>query len=167
MEEFANNDYWKDWFDRHGPRLFLYAKQLTRSAADAEDVLQEAFVRFWKHQRHLGGEPIALVFASIRRTAIDQARSADRRARREETAGQSIEEPWFDRESTEQERTAEIEESLRQLPQEQREILVLRLWGELTYEQIGDQLGISPHTAASRYRHGMDRMRRTLLAKLP
>ena len=74
---------WKDWIEAHGPRLLLCARQWTRSLADAEDVLQEAFVRYWKHQRHLPGDPQALLVTSIRRAALDLARREDRRTARE------------------------------------------------------------------------------------
>src|SRR5688572_6497829 len=50
MEDTPHHESWKDWFRQHGPRLLLYARQATRSVADAEDVLQEALVRFWRHQ---------------------------------------------------------------------------------------------------------------------
>ncbi|MEJ6604061.1 MAG: sigma factor [Verrucomicrobiia bacterium] len=39
---------WRPWFDTYGARLLLVARQWTRSGADAEDVVQEAFVRFWR-----------------------------------------------------------------------------------------------------------------------
>src|SRR5437764_841845 len=62
----------------------LCARQWTRSLADAEDVVQEAFVRFWRHQRNLPGEPMALLVTSVRRAALDLARRDDRRSAREE-----------------------------------------------------------------------------------
>ena len=68
-------------FAEHGARLRLIARQWTRTDADADDVLQEAFVRFWKHQRHLPGDPNALVVTSIRRAALDLHRRSDRRDR--------------------------------------------------------------------------------------
>jgi RNA polymerase sigma-70 factor (ECF subfamily) len=46
---------WRAWFTEHGARLRLIARQWTWCGADADDVLQEAFVRFWKHHRHLAG----------------------------------------------------------------------------------------------------------------
>ena len=49
MEDADNDDSWKTWFQLHGPKLLLCARQWTRSLADAEDVVQEAFVRFWRH----------------------------------------------------------------------------------------------------------------------
>jgi RNA polymerase sigma-70 factor (ECF subfamily) len=87
----SSSDEWRGWLDAHTAKLLLYARQQTRSVADAEDVLQEALIDSW--QRPVARRPpLPLVFATIRRRAIDQARSNDRRARREQ-ANES--EPWF------------------------------------------------------------------------
>src|SRR5215475_113155 len=66
MEDIPDES-WRDWFQQYGPKLLLCARQWTRSLADAEDVDQEAFVRFWCHQRGLPGEPMALLVTSVRR----------------------------------------------------------------------------------------------------
>src|ERR1044071_8475186 len=87
MEDLPEHDSWKTWFHLYGPKLLLCARQWTRSLADAEDVVQEAFVRFWRHQRQLPGEPMALLVTSVRRAALDLARRDGRRAAREEQAG--------------------------------------------------------------------------------
>ena len=83
---------WQHWFEAHGPKLLLCARQWTRSLADAEDVVQEAFVRYWRHQRQLPGDPQALLITSIRRTALDHVRRETRRAAREEKADGGLEE---------------------------------------------------------------------------
>ena len=155
---------WRAWFAEHGARLRLIARQWTRSEADADDVLQEAFVRFWKHQRHLPGNPNALVVTSIRRAALDLLRRADRRAAREKIVGEEADTvAWFEPEADP--RPAALAASLQRLPDEQREVVVLKAWGDLTFEEIGDQLSISPNTAASRWRYAMEALRRHLTAR--
>jgi RNA polymerase sigma-70 factor (ECF subfamily) len=62
------------------------------------------------------------------------------------------------------ERRAAIEEALQRLPRDQREVLVLKIWGELTFEQIGMTLELSPNTAASRYRYALAALRTELTA---
>lgn len=163
MEDPLRHESWKSWFELYGPKLLLCARQWTRTLADAEDVVQEAFVRYWRHQRHLPGEPMALMVTSIRRAAIDLARREDRRTAREERAAEAPEgAPLFETSLDGQERHAAIEEALRRLPAEQREVLVLKIWGELTFEQIARELSISTNTAASRHRYALGALRRQL-----
>jgi RNA polymerase sigma-70 factor, ECF subfamily len=160
-----DHDEWKQWFSLHGPKLLLCARQWTRSLADAEDVVQEAFVRYWRHQRHLPGEPQALLVTSVRRAALDLARREGRRAAREERADGGLAErnAHFDPAPGEDgERREQIERALGDLPPEQREVLVLKIWNELTFEQIAEVLDLSPNTAASRYRYGLAALRKHL-----
>jgi RNA polymerase sigma-70 factor (ECF subfamily) len=165
MESAHEQPTWQDWIKAHGPRLLLCARQWTRSLADAEDVLQDAFVRYWRHQRQLPGDPRALLVTSIRRAAIDLARREDRRTAREERAEGGLEgrDTLFEHLPGEgDERRQEIEVALRRLPPEQREVLVLKIWQELTFEQIGESLDIPANTAASRYRYALTALRKQL-----
>lgn len=150
--------------EAHGPRLLLCARQWTRSLADAEDVVQEAFVRFWRHQRQLPGDPAALLVVSIRRAALDLARRNDRRQLREERAEAGGDDGivFAKLPGDGDERRQEIEVALQRLPVEQREVLVLKIWQELTFEQIGAALEIPPNTAASRYRYALTALKAQL-----
>ena len=66
---------WKSWFARHGSKLLLFARQQSRNPHDAEDLVQEAFVRIWRLYGHTGEVAPGLVYRAIRRLAIDWARS--------------------------------------------------------------------------------------------
>jgi RNA polymerase sigma-70 factor, ECF subfamily len=164
MEAPPNHDSWQNWFQLYGPKLLLCARQWTRSLADAEDVVQEAFVRFWRHQRDLPGEPMALLVTSVRRAAFDLARRDGRRSAREERAQAGGDAPvvLFAAPFEADERRAAIEDALQRIPAEQREVLVLKIWGELTFDQIAAELGLSPNTAASRYRYALAALRQEL-----
>ena len=164
MEALPNNESWTDWFQCYGPKLLLCARQWTRSLADAEDVVQEAFVRYWRHQRGLPGEPMALLVTSVRRAAFDRARREGRRTAREERAMSDAPTAFFETPFDGDERRVAIEEAMQRIPSEQREVLVLKIWGEHTFEQIATQLAIPPNTAASRYRYALGALRRELTA---
>ncbi|MBI5382903.1 MAG: sigma-70 family RNA polymerase sigma factor [Opitutae bacterium] len=166
MEDTPDHANWRQWFDHYGPRLLLCARQWTRSLADAEDVVQEAFVRFWKHQRELEGEPLALLLTSVRRSACDLARRETRRVAREQHAIEG-DADLFQPLPEGDDRRREIEAALHRLPPEQREVLVLKIWGELTFEQIAGQLEISANTAASRYRYALAALRKELTVPVP
>ncbi len=156
--------HWRTWFRHYGARLLLVARQWTRSAADAEDVVQEAFVRYWRGQRALAGDPLPLLITSVRRAALDLLRRRDRRERREQDQVDLGAESWFEPNPEGDERANLLEEAVEQLPSEQREVLVLKIWGGLTFAEIASQLDLSPHTAASRYRYALEELRRKLSA---
>jgi DNA-directed RNA polymerase specialized sigma24 family protein len=78
-------DDWTDLLDRHGPALLLYARQLAAGRADAEDAVQEGFVRFWSG-RARAADAAGYLFACVRSAALDARRSSGRRLRREQAA---------------------------------------------------------------------------------
>jgi RNA polymerase sigma-70 factor (ECF subfamily) len=153
---------WREWFARNGARFLLCARQWTRTQADAEDVLQEAFIRFWRHQRHLPGDPAALLVTSIRRAAFDLVRRETRRSNREQSALVLEGEPisWF--EPSDNAADQLLQDALERLPDAQRQVVALKIWGELTFDEIARQLDCSPNTAASRYRYALAKLRETL-----
>src|SRR5262249_27425362 len=64
---------WTAWLDQHGPALVLLARQWVPSTADAEDVVQEGFVRFWR-SRGRAVDPTAYLFACVKHCALDWLR---------------------------------------------------------------------------------------------
>jgi RNA polymerase sigma-70 factor (ECF subfamily) len=143
----------------------LCARQWTSSQADAEDIVQDAFVRFWRHQRQLDGEPLPLLLISIRRAAYDHARRNIRRTTREGASDLVVDEtePLFEAPVEGDERRAELEAALNRLSPEQREVLVLKTWGELTLDQIAQHLDLSINTVASRYRYALSALKKQLI----
>ncbi len=154
---------WTGWLAEHGPALVLYARQWTGNRADAEDVLQEAFVRFWR-SRHEARDAKAYLYACVRRFALEWQRGQGRRARRELAAARNdfLDESLFTGPVEQEERRSAIEAALAQLPQTQREVLVLKVWGGLSFQQIAEALAIPANTAASRYRYALARLREQL-----
>src|SRR6266576_3683037 len=89
MQNLASHEDWKSCFSEVAPGLLLFARQWVQSAADAEDIVQEAFVKFWRrnHDIHNRG----LLYAAVRSLALDFIRRDARRARREATALAEVE----------------------------------------------------------------------------
>ena len=165
---------WRVWLREHGPKLLLFARQQTRSHEDAEDVLQDAMVKLIAKIRNaefIGGPQAwhPYLYTTIRRLAIDLSRRDDRRQRREDNVGTDAGEarqeafhPWFESELSDDETRDQLEEKLKQLPKKFAEVIIMKIWGERTFAEIGEILGISQNTAASRYRYGLEALRKSL-----
>jgi RNA polymerase sigma-70 factor, ECF subfamily len=147
---------WRSWLSANGRRFLLFARDQTRCEADAHDILQESLVEAWKRRGTDEPPPDALVFATIRRRSIDLARRTDRRERRELEAG------WFDAGSADTPLDAELEQAVKALSPIYREVVVLKVWSGLTFQQVAETLGIPLNTAASRYRYALDHLRAAL-----
>jgi RNA polymerase sigma-70 factor (ECF subfamily) len=160
MEPIASHEDWRNCFSEVAPGLLLFARQWVQSAADAEDIVQDAFVKFWRRKHDINNR--GLLYAAVRSRALDFIRRDARRVRREATAlaeTDQVIEPHFDLQDDTQLALASAVESL---PNDQREVLALKIWGGLTFSEIGEALGISPNTAASRYRYALSSLKRTL-----
>jgi len=163
---------WKKWFHENGTRLLLFARSKTNNEQDAQDVLQEAILRLWKSYSNKteGFSPpqLPLAFTAIRNTAIDHARKSIRRQAREQHSDQVFRESeqllnWFESSSIiKKERAEEITKALKKLPEKFRDVISLKIWGELTFLEISKTLNIPANTAASRYRYALDALRKTL-----
>ena len=143
--------------------MVLFARQYVPTRADAEDVVQNAFVRFWR-SRSVARDPLPYLYKCIRNGALEWRRSHGRRRAREDAASRDAanRESMFDRSAELVEQVEFIERALAELPPEQREVLVLKIWQGLTFSQIGAAIDIPANTAASRYRYGLAAMRRQL-----
>jgi RNA polymerase sigma-70 factor (ECF subfamily) len=160
MEQSRADEDWKNCFAQLGPALLLFARRWTNCRADAEDIVQEAFVRFWRREHSL--QKRALLYAAVRSAALDRLRSEQRRARREASAardGAEHVEPQF---VELDEGRQLLAEAVERLPDEQREVVILKIWNELTFAEIARVLEISQNTAASRYRYALGALKKTL-----
>lgn len=156
---------WAKLFDEHGPALLLYARQWTESAADAEEAVQDGFVKFWTSRFRDAPDPLPLLYVAVRQCALDRRRSRQRRVQREKEAERDRHEQvaWFECPLEAKERCQAVQDALQSLPDEQREVLVMKIWGGLTFKQIGEALGIPLNTAASRYRYALAGLRQRLM----
>jgi RNA polymerase sigma-70 factor (ECF subfamily) len=158
-------DSWSVWLEEHGAALLLLARHWVANRADAEDVVQEAFIRFW-HSRASVEVPVAYLYACVKHCALDWQRGRLRRQHREQTVARPEAESLFVAPVDQEERRLAIESALRRLPTSQAEVLVMKIWGELSFPQIAAALETSPNTVASRYRYALAKLREELAAEV-
>jgi len=161
------NSEWEEWVAANAPRFLLFARQLARREADAQDLVQEAVVESWGRQPNGLLPPVALVFATIRRRAIDLARSDDRRTDREAHASREAPQLWLDSGVEDRERSRLLEQAMSNMPEIYRDVVTLKVWGELTFAEIAEVLEIPANTAASRYRYGLAELRKLMKQVFP
>jgi RNA polymerase sigma-70 factor (ECF subfamily) len=143
-------------YEANARQLLLYGRALGLSHTEAEDVLQETFVALL--QRPMAPErPDHYCLRSFRNRAFNYRRSLWRRVLRELESSR-----WFERADGETPQERAAMRRLAELPVEQREVIVLKIWHRYTFEEIGGLLEISPNTAAGRYRYGLQKLKASL-----
>lgn len=143
-------------YDECAAETVLYGRALGLSHAEAEDVLHDAF-RSLLDLASPPREPRFYLVRCFRNRALNHRRGLWRRIARE---FESVR--WFEPGPGETELERAAMAALRHLPAEQREVIVLKLWHDLTFETVAELLGISPNTAAGRYRYGLQKLRASL-----
>jgi RNA polymerase sigma-70 factor (ECF subfamily) len=140
-------------YDRHHRGLFSYVRALLRDRAAAEDVVQDAFLRLLVADVH---RPIlsvqAYLYTIARNLALDALRRRSRHSEPQAHPESQVSTPDGDP------RARQAVEALEQLPEEQRETVVLKIFSGLTFAQIGEVLSVPAGTAASRYRYALERL---------
>ena len=162
MDESPAQAGWQRWVEDHAPKLLLFARQQARCEADAQDLVQEAVMEAAQRNGTEMPPPVALVFATIHRRAIDQARREDRRTGREQSATEPLPVSWFDDSAEDREMKQLLEGTVSRLPEMYARVITLKIWGGLTFAQIGEVLDIPANTAASRYRYGLVELRKLM-----
>jgi len=143
-------------YQTKAPELILYGRALGLSHSEAEDILQETFVALMQ-RAEVPQKPDHYCLRAFRNRALNYRRSLWRRVARELESHR-----WFEREPEETASERDAMAALARLPCEQREVIVLKIWHEYTFEEIGELLEISPNTAAGRYRYGLQKLRISL-----
>jgi RNA polymerase sigma factor (sigma-70 family) len=139
--------------DEHASALVLYAQQLCDTP---EDVVQEAFIRLMR-QRPVPGNVVGWLYRVVRNEAVSTARRRGRRARHETAAAHR--EDWFKPAPDDALDAVAAVVALESLPASEREVIVLRLWSALSFDEIAELIGASTSTAHRRYEHGLKLLR--------
>jgi RNA polymerase sigma-70 factor (ECF subfamily) len=145
-------------YDRLAPPLYRYALMILADPPAAEDAIQHVFASLAAR----GTARLQSVDGYLRRSVRNECYSALRREQRELT---TVEAPLLEAIRAPDERPDErlmIERALRELPAEQREVIHLKVFEGMTFQEIADLTGESINTAASRYRYGIDKLRAML-----
>lgn len=141
----------QDLYRQYGPALLAYATNLLADRGAAEDVLHQVFLKLLGMSR-LPEDPRPYLFKAMRNRALNAIRS---KARLGPLDGQE----WLVRPPGLADAAVEAESAIRELPPEQREVVVMRIWGEMTFAEIARILQVSENTAASRYRYALNKLR--------
>jgi RNA polymerase sigma-70 factor (ECF subfamily) len=154
---------WREWYDAQASRLLLYVRQWLPRRQDAEDAVQAGFVKFWKHRPDPVLEDTPLLYATVRCAALDLLKSQMRAAKRESDAGREWEDRWWDAPTLEeQERAQGLQKAMQRLSEDHREVLLLKIWAEMTFAEIAQTLNENPNTVATRYRYALANLKKLL-----
>lgn len=153
MNDDEQLEHFRRLYENKAPGLIVYGRALGLSHGEAEDVLQETFLALMQSPEPLR-EPEHYCLRSFRNRALNYRRSLWRRLTRELESQR-----WFEPTSSETPAELEALRYLAELPLEQREVVVLKIWSRYTFEEIGGLLDVSPNTAAGRYRYGLRKIR--------
>jgi RNA polymerase sigma-70 factor, ECF subfamily len=155
-ENAGNHDWCERLYDNKAAQLILYSRAFGLSHGEAEDVVQEAFIALLRIPKK-PDSPEAYLYRTVRNRALNYKRGFWRRVARELESSR-----WFERSPDETEAERAAMRCLQDLPPEQREVIVLKIWSRHTFEEIGNLLDLSPNTVAGRYRYGMQKLRASL-----
>ena len=152
----AEQNWCEELYEAKAAELVLYGRALGLSHAESEDVLQETFIALMALET-APRNPLFYCLRTFRNRALNLRRGLWRRIARELESSR-----WFERGEGESEQERAAMKCLGQLPPEQREAIVLKIWHQHTFEEIGEILEISPNTVAGRYRYGLQKIRACL-----
>ncbi len=141
--------------ESHGGSLRLWVRSRCISG---EDVVQEAFCRL-AVQEPPPENPVAWLYRVCRNLAEKQRLADERRRKREKAWAQS---EVVQRDATDPMEISETIAAVEGLDAELREVLVARLWGQLSLEEVGKLCGISTATAFRRYEAAIEVLRTKL-----
>ena len=155
-DESAPHDWRRALFEQQSKALLLYGRALGLGHSEAEDVLQATFEALLKLSAP-PDRPHRYCLRAYRNRALNHRRGWLARIRHELESAR-----WFERQPDETALEQAAMRQLARLPQPQREVIVLKFWHRRTFEEIAELLGISPNTAAGRYRYGLEKLRKSL-----
>ena len=138
-------------YEEHGRGLLAYACSLLLEFSSAEDVLHQVFERLLRGGIEIEGPPTPYLYRAVRNASFNHVRN-----RRREV---NLHDSWLESPVGMEWVGVELQSALKELPEEQREVIMLHVWGQMSFEDVAEALNISPNTVASRYRYGISKLR--------
>jgi RNA polymerase sigma-70 factor, ECF subfamily len=146
----------KALYEKHGSALAAYLCCRGFDFAAAEDVVQQVFLKLLQGRTPVPQTPVAYLYRSVRNASLNLRRNLDREVEMPDS------DTWLVGPEGHAEEALTVQTALRDLPEEQREIVFLKIWGGMTLQEIADLFDIPINTAASRYRYAIEKLRERL-----
>lgn len=160
MQPRSNSAEVESIYQQHGSSLLLFALAIAGDRGRAQDAVHQVFLKILEAGtlRQIA-DVKAYLFASVRNAVLNAARVQQRNVALDEESA------WFVPPQRDYAAELNLRRALRSLPEDQREVVALHMWGELTFLQIAEILEISSNTAASRYRYALAKLRESMCVK--
>ena len=147
-------------YRQHGSALLLLASAITGERSRAEDMVHQVFAKLLENGNLSHVLDVkAYLFACVRNAALNNIKA------RQPDVVLNEESAWFAPPNRDFVEELNLRRALYALPDDQRQVTILHVWGELTFSQIAQLLGISSNTAASRYRYALAKLREAMCVK--
>ena len=155
-------------YREHRQGFYSLALSIVRDPQAAEDAVHEAFARLCRRVVPPEGDAVAYIFAAVRNAAIDLTRRDSRPAATHESIfdERTSKDGSPDGAAMVNERDRLLRQAVDELPDAQRQAVVMRLYAGLTFEQMAQAIGEPLSTVSTRYRRALDRLREVLEMKV-
>jgi RNA polymerase sigma-70 factor, ECF subfamily len=160
----GDNDALRRIYQRYRQDMLSLAAAMTGDQARAEDVVHDVFIAF---AQAVGGLKLRSSLRSYLLTGVANRVRSLYRVRAQQVVPLELEpavgvQDWPDHAAITKETARRVREALAQLPDEQRETIILRLEGRLSFKAIAAVQQTSINTVNSRYRYGLEKLRSLL-----
>lgn len=146
----------KSLYEKHGSALAAYACCCGLDFATAEDMVQQVFLKLLQGSTSMPEAPAAYLYRAVRNALLNHRRNFQREVELPD------DEACLVISGGRPDEALAVQAALRDLPEEQREAVFLKVWGGMTLQEIGELLEIPINTAASRYRYALEKLRERL-----
>lgn len=144
-------------YREHSSALLLFAVAFIGDHNRAQDAVHQVFLSLIKRgSLAQAADMKAYLFTCVRNALLNDRRSRERDVALDPDAA------WFEPPFRDFGAEKKLRSELQALGDDLREVTILHVWGELTFAQIGEVLGISSNTAASRYRYALAALRKAM-----